>query len=55
MGFGPMLLQLIRTFFVLNNGFVTDLFPVIRGVRQGNPLSVVCPHIGNTQGMSNRS
>ena len=34
MGFGPMLLQLIRTFFVLNNGF-----PVIHGVRQGNPLS----------------
>lgn len=39
MGFGPMLLQLIRTFFVLNNGFATDLFPVIHGVRQGNPLS----------------
>lgn len=53
--FGPKLLQLIRTFFVLNNGFATDLFPVIQwGKTRQLPFTcIVYPHIGNTHGMSN--
>ncbi|KAL9963192.1 hypothetical protein ACROYT_G032369 [Oculina patagonica] len=43
--FGPYFLQWIKMFYanvsscVLNNGFITDLFPVRCGVRQGDPLS----------------
>ena len=43
--FGEYFVQWIKTFYtdisscVLNNGFRTDLFPVRRGVRQGDPLS----------------
>ena len=43
--FGPYFLQWVKTFYtnvsscVLNNGFITDLFPVQCGVRQGDPLS----------------
>ena len=43
--FGTYFLQWIKTFYsnvsscVLNNGFITDLFQVRCGVRQGDPLS----------------
>ena len=43
--FGTQFLQWIKTFYtnisscVLNNGFVTDLFNIRCGVRQGDPLS----------------
>ena len=43
--FGPYFPQWVKTFYtnvsscVLNNGFITDLFPVQCGVRQGDPLS----------------
>ena len=43
--FGPSLIQWIKVFYngalscVTNNGFLSDFFPVKRGVRQGCPLS----------------
>ena len=45
LNFGEYFVQWIKTFYtdvsscVLNNGFTTDLFPVRREVRQGDPLS----------------
>ena len=42
--FGPYFLQWVKTFYtnvsscVLNNGCITDLFPVQCGIRQGDPL-----------------
>ena len=44
LNFGEYFVQWIKTFYtdtsscVLNNRFTTDLFPVRRGVRQGDPL-----------------
>ena len=65
LNFGEYFLQWIKTFYtdisscVLNNGFTTDLFPVRRGVKQGDPLSpllfilalemLVCRQIRNYQ------
>ena len=43
--FGPYYLQWVITYYtsvsscVLNNGFITDVFPVQCGVTQGDPLS----------------
>ena len=45
LNFGEYFVQWIKTFYtdisscVLNNRFTRDLFPVRRGVRQGDPLS----------------
>ena len=45
-GFGPKFLQWVRTLFknaescVMNNGHSTGYFPLERGTRQGDPLSV---------------
>ena len=43
--FGPSFIRWIRTFYqnmtnsVMNNGFSTGPFNILRGVRQGDPLS----------------
>ena len=45
MDFSPYVLQWIKTLYsnlsscVLNHSFITDLFHIKRGVRQGDPLS----------------